>query len=159
MCTFIYINYLNILFDIYCSWKLHISQTYLYLHVCMYLHVCVLLQIMAQFYGSYLCVSTCMYAPTCMCFIADYGLVLWFIFMCIYMYVFYCRLWHSFMVHIYVDKLKVITREGRILLLSYEEKELEDFIMWQVNNPKLHIWEIDLLRTDEPDIYEGINLN
>jgi hypothetical protein len=37
------------------------------------------------------------------------------------------------MVHIYVDKLKVITREGRILLLSYEEKELEDFIMWQVN--------------------------
>jgi hypothetical protein len=43
--------------------------------------------------------------------------------------------------------------------LSYEEKELEDFIMWQVNNPKLHIWEIDLLRTDEPDIYEGINLN
>lgn len=36
------------------------------------------------------------------------------------------------MVHIYVDKIKVITREGRILMLSYEEKELEDFIMWQV---------------------------
>ena len=90
-------------------------------------------------------VSTCMYVPTCMCFIADYGTVLCYILMCIYMfvctymYVFYCRLWHSFMVHIYVDKLKVITREGRILLLSYEEKELEDFIMWQVNNPKLHI--------------------
>lgn len=38
------------------------------------------------------------------------------------------------MVHIYVDKIKVITREGRVLILSYEEKELEDFILWQVSS-------------------------
>lgn len=44
------------------------------------------------------------------------------------------RIWHSFMVHIYVDKIKVITREGRVLILSYEEKELEDFILWQVSS-------------------------
>ena len=132
VCTYMYVFYSRLCH----SFMLY---NYVYLHVCMYLHVCVLLQIMAQFNVIYLCISTCMYVPACMCFIADYGTVLWFKFMCIYMYVctymcvFYYRLWHSFMVHIYVDKIKVITREGRILILSYEEKELEDFIMWQVN--------------------------
>lgn len=49
------------------------------------------------------------------------------------------RLWHSFMVHIYVDKIKLITREGRVLILSYEEKELEDFILWQISQHQISV--------------------
>lgn len=43
-----------------------------------------------------------------------------------------CRVWHSFVIIIGVDSLKVIIKEGRVFFLSFEEKELQDFIMWQV---------------------------
>ena len=41
-------------------------------------------------------------------------------------------MWHSFVIVIGVDSLKVIIKEGRVFFLSFEEKELQDFIMWQV---------------------------
>lgn len=49
------------------------------------------------------------------------------------------RVWHSFVIIIGVDSLKVIIKEGRVFFLSFEEKELQDFIMWQVSQHQISV--------------------
>ncbi|XP_060062888.1 mediator of RNA polymerase II transcription subunit 17-like [Ylistrum balloti] len=49
------------------------------------------------------------------------------------------RVWHSFVLNIGVDMVKAVTREGRVYTFSYEERELEDFIMWQISQHQLSV--------------------
>lgn len=49
------------------------------------------------------------------------------------------RAWHSFVLQIGVDTIKVITREGKVFILSYEQQELQDFIMWQISQHQISV--------------------
>ena len=46
--------------------------------------------------------------------------------------------WQSLDLQIGTDGVKVVTKDRRIIELSFQEKEIEDIIMWQVKKAEEH---------------------
>ena len=46
--------------------------------------------------------------------------------------------WQSLDLHIGTESIKVVTRDRRTIELSFQEKEIEDIILWQVNYPSVN---------------------